>query len=564
MDPPDAPTPIRKRMTSYADALRGFKVLAKPKPAEAASSEPVQAPAENVATSSVPSQVHPVPNPGQDLAQDPAQLLAAAHRASAVAIPRPVETLVVKPSAQSTDEESVSKKGHDLPPQKEASSKTALSTKQPKFSYAQAVKGKQSVILGPKKASSPAIAPTDQFSPSNNPHLASDDNAKAPEASKQSQQASPASETQKNARQTGVAADTIKQQSDSSSSAKQPPNSSKNNKVLGTPKLEQQANFTATANESPSKPGSPSKKSKKKKKKKRAETQTPPNEADNADLQPVSTSAISGAVDPIKQQPKINLKPDQSEAISKAQKQAKQRPWGNRRRSNSGLPKILSPPPSKIPNDGKKPIVGGNCPKAGLARRSSADDMATLDDNFVEALIRKAEGENNIRLETVQLKEERTRAVIDAHDKGNMSNSLWDSQYEWDVMVKCRDTCWRVHHEILSRESDWFKKRLPPKDPHGGYVKFHCHAHTKEQLGNALKFMYDKTYENSAPPPNEPLNGASIPRNVFMFICGASVNCRSLMDFAADAIDNMTRLVAEALPRQAKPRSTDLFHLYHP
>ncbi|KAK4132340.1 hypothetical protein BT67DRAFT_86091 [Trichocladium antarcticum] len=58
---------------------------------------------------------------------------------------------------------------------------------------------------------------------------------------------------------------------------------------------------------------------------------------------------------------------------------------------------------------------------------------------------------------------DRMEEVIAAHDRGDIM--LWDSQYEWDVLVTCGSRSWRVHHDILSRESHWFKARLPPKDP---------------------------------------------------------------------------------------------------
>jgi len=45
-----------------------------------------------------------------------------------------------------------------------------------------------------------------------------------------------------------------------------------------------------------------------------------------------------------------------------------------------------------------------------------------------------------------------------------------------------------------------------------------------------------------------PLDGSSIRKNVFMFICGASVHCRPLMDFATAAIDATTDALESVMP----------------
>ncbi|KAK3694324.1 hypothetical protein B0T22DRAFT_487862 [Podospora appendiculata] len=206
-------------------------------------------------------------------------------------------------------------------------------------------------------------------------------------------------------------------------------------------------------------------------------------------------------------------------------------------------------------------------------KHGNIDNISTrpgiIDHDSIEARIHEAVEQEERRREIVDARSSRTQAVIQDHDQG--LTQLWESQFEWDVLIRCRSSCWKVHHDILCRESDWFKERLPPKDPWGGYIIFDCNLHQEEQLANVLNFMYEKRYDGATLTPKYPLDGESIRKNVFMYICGASVNCQSMMNYATNAIDAATEVVGELIPSQYhrddlicfyKPLTTALAMLY--
>ncbi|KAM7205497.1 hypothetical protein V8F20_003081, partial [Naviculisporaceae sp. PSN 640] len=197
---------------------------------------------------------------------------------------------------------------------------------------------------------------------------------------------------------------------------------------------------------------------------------------------------------------------------------------------------------------------------------------------MVEARIQEAIAQEEERKWHFEQRQLRIKEAIAAHDKKESKLSLWESQYEWDVRVLWRSQDgnesyqWNVHHDILCRESSYFKDRLPPKDPGGGYINFDCSLHSKEQLATVLKWMYDKTYDdarinwaNGAGKGHNVPNGEAIRRNVFMYICGASVNCESLMTYAADRLDEISEAILDNnLFTVEFCRSNDLFRFSHP
>lgn len=120
-----------------------------------------------------------------------------------------------------------------------------------------------------------------------------------------------------------------------------------------------------------------------------------------------------------------------------------------------------------------------------------------------------------------------------------------------------------------------------------------CTGHQKEQLAHVLQFMYFKRkypLSVSLPKPSptialttsptltlfppglrseydgaylnlaDPLDGESIRRNAYMFVCGSSVDCRSMMDFATDGIDETTQVMECLMPTLYQSRSLARFH----
>lgn len=67
-------------------------------------------------------------------------------------------------------------------------------------------------------------------------------------------------------------------------------------------------------------------------------------------------------------------------------------------------------------------------------------------------------------------------------------------------------------------------------------------------------------YDGAWLSADDPLNGACIHKNVFMFICGASVNCRAMMDFATNAIDDTADVMEPLMPTVYQRYDLGRFH----
>lgn len=132
------------------------------------------------------------------------------------------------------------------------------------------------------------------------------------------------------------------------------------------------------------------------------------------------------------------------------------------------------------------------------------------------------------------------------------NRSLWEHQFGWDVLVRCQDQTWRLHREVLSAQSVYFRDRLAGQGP---WV-IDCDLHELWQLGSALAFMYlgreylsptpsyldfmltvSLGYEGSGLTPGQPLDGLPVYRNVAAYVAGASVHCPSMMAFAVRALE---------------------------
>ncbi|KAL2134123.1 hypothetical protein VTI74DRAFT_946 [Chaetomium olivicolor] len=171
--------------------------------------------------------------------------------------------------------------------------------------------------------------------------------------------------------------------------------------------------------------------------------------------------------------------------------------------------------------------------------------------------------DENAKRKLVDAKEKCKTALIAAHDRGEIS--LWDLQYEWDVLLKCGETAWRVHHNVLCCASDYFKERLPLRVPSGAYVIMDFSSHCPRQLGTALKYIYTKNYDGTL-CLNSDLSGECFRHLVFMYISGASVKCLSMMDDAISALRQTTFKLVTFLsqtPLQTL-RGLDLSHLHQP
>ncbi|KAK4221754.1 hypothetical protein QBC38DRAFT_117467 [Podospora fimiseda] len=208
-------------------------------------------------------------------------------------------------------------------------------------------------------------------------------------------------------------------------------------------------------------------------------------------------------------------------------------------------------------------------PKA-LLEVAEVSSEPLLEASEVSAPSSEVSEEEQNRLRRVEERARRLASVIEMHDRNELN--LWECQYEWDVLIICNGQEWRVHHDIICRESDWFKERLPPKDCNLSYVRFELNNHDPAQIGSALHFMYTHNYPNSTFSRDCPLFGEPLRVNVFKYICGASVNCSNMMRFAFDRINEATDILSEYLPelrhqvrhQVSPPTPVDLFSLYDP
>ncbi|KAL2154481.1 hypothetical protein VTH82DRAFT_3157 [Thermothelomyces myriococcoides] len=203
-----------------------------------------------------------------------------------------------------------------------------------------------------------------------------------------------------------------------------------------------------------------------------------------------------------------------------------------------------------------------------LSTSSSPTFLRAVQDNYsIEAAIQQdimEQSEGKSRTMAEERSERQTRLIY-CHDMGLIS--LWECQYEWDVLVTCRQYSWRVHHDILCRESEWFRARLPPKDPNGGYITLNCDSHDKMQLANALYFMYLRTsdYEPDL-HLRSALDGRPLQRAVFAYIAAASVahaRARAAALRALHAAAARLRLFFDRTPPQTL-RALDLAPFHAP
>ncbi|KAK4162547.1 hypothetical protein QBC43DRAFT_77602 [Cladorrhinum sp. PSN259] len=211
---------------------------------------------------------------------------------------------------------------------------------------------------------------------------------------------------------------------------------------------------------------------------------------------------------------------------------------------------------------GRRFSMGDSPPSPPVTPPRATNSEFSYTPQEVFASRQQAAEEEQKRLRQIEERAERMAHVIAMHDRGELN--LWECQYEWDVLIVCNGHEWRLHHDILCRESEWFKEKLPPKDCSLGYVRFELNRHAPEQLGSALHFMYTHNYPNARYSRDYPLVGEPLRVNVFKYICGASVNCSNMMRFAFDRINEATDILTECLPLIRHSTVVDLLPLYNP
>ncbi|KAL1840173.1 hypothetical protein VTJ49DRAFT_747 [Mycothermus thermophilus] len=143
--------------------------------------------------------------------------------------------------------------------------------------------------------------------------------------------------------------------------------------------------------------------------------------------------------------------------------------------------------------------------------------------------------------DTRRLGEMMKRQAISAHDRGDIS--LWHTPHCADVRVKCRDRTWHLHRDILCRESNVFKSLLSPPDPDGRDVHLDCSNWCPVQLAYSLYYMYNKCAISRMTRPTSPTDGEAIRRAVFVYIAGASVDCKGMMETALTSLSASTWLL---------------------
>ncbi|KAH8905060.1 hypothetical protein BR93DRAFT_929305 [Coniochaeta sp. PMI_546] len=57
------------------------------------------------------------------------------------------------------------------------------------------------------------------------------------------------------------------------------------------------------------------------------------------------------------------------------------------------------------------------------------------------------------------------------------------------------------------------------------------------------------------------MDGDCIRRNVYMYLCGASVDCRSMMNFATSAVEQITSVLADIMPAVYKDTGVHRFYI---
>ncbi|KAH6854186.1 hypothetical protein B0I37DRAFT_23863 [Chaetomium sp. MPI-CAGE-AT-0009] len=172
-----------------------------------------------------------------------------------------------------------------------------------------------------------------------------------------------------------------------------------------------------------------------------------------------------------------------------------------------------------------------------LSAPSSATFIMLLPGESIDDAIARIIETEKKRVKMLEEREERLRDLIAANDRRELS--LWDTKEEWDVLVKCGDRTWKVHRDILCRESNWFKTRMPPKNPDGSYVTFDCNGHNTTQLTHALHYMYDDRSAKKHMKLEYALSGFPIQVAVYTYIAGASVGFERMTADAQCALYEM-------------------------
>ncbi|KAK3393228.1 hypothetical protein B0H63DRAFT_516425 [Podospora didyma] len=192
-----------------------------------------------------------------------------------------------------------------------------------------------------------------------------------------------------------------------------------------------------------------------------------------------------------------------------------------------------------------------------------------LDDAFIEEKIQTVVANEAERVKKFEERAKRTKQAIEDHDNGKLSDSLYQLRTEWDVLLFCDGQSFRVHHDILCRESGYFARVLPPKDPNGGYIIYECKlSGYREMLASGLEFMYEKTYDNAVLDHDQPWgSGICIQLSAFKYICGITWEIQPMMDFALKALRETTEILKAVFPASLDGDlfyTTDLSGLYHP
>jgi len=168
-------------------------------------------------------------------------------------------------------------------------------------------------------------------------------------------------------------------------------------------------------------------------------------------------------------------------------------------------------------------------------------------------------------------------------------NSLWLHPVHWDVLVWCGVRGFKMHRDILTRHSHFFAERLPPPDPVSHPQRLPstqpnpmtdqnktrpdrtsrstatrtwktnlglpCGSCTTavRLLPSRLTLLLSPTnflsaYPDSILPIHDPLDGECIVKNVYMCLCGASVQCHALSRYAIGAIEHITAALEPIMP----------------
>ncbi|KJR80629.1 uncharacterized protein SPSK_05195 [Sporothrix schenckii 1099-18] len=102
----------------------------------------------------------------------------------------------------------------------------------------------------------------------------------------------------------------------------------------------------------------------------------------------------------------------------------------------------------------------------------------------------------------------------------------------WNVKIVCNSVEWYLHKYIL-RKCHYFSAFLPVSELDDGSVSvIELHNHCAGQLANVLRFMYFFEYPGAEYDPRQPLYADSLLTNTAMYVAGASVGHRGMMQYA--------------------------------